>query len=98
MRGKRYRPNFVDVSDSDETPEVRPNPSNTCACGKPSGHQTFLPDGRTFCQCCECHVRSGGIPADWHKVCMKTWGELQASKAKIDDEWSDPIFFGMPKP
>ena len=32
-------------------------------------------DGRHLC--CECYVKEGNPPADWHPVCMETYRKLQ---------------------
>ncbi len=47
-----------------------------CACGKPSNHESWRM-GVTTHQCCECHIKSGGIPADWHRVCMSTYNAMK---------------------
>lgn len=35
-------------------------------------------------ECCECHVKGGHPPADWHYLCMKTKRELKT--ANLDKE------------
>ena len=45
---------------------VGPEP---CACGKPSRHSSGK-GGVVVYRCCQCHMKNGGIPADWHPECM----------------------------
>ena len=33
--------------------------------------------------CCECYVKHGNPPADWHKECMETYNKL--TKQNCDD-------------
>lgn len=51
----------------------------TCSCGKPSSH-TIYDDGFKKFQCCECYIKAGNPPADWHPLCMKTYNEMMTSE------------------
>jgi len=42
-----------------------------CACGKEYSHTITL-NRKTTRMCCECYVKAGYPPADWHKDCMET--------------------------
>lgn len=56
-----------------------------CACGRPPDHAEYSPeeDVRHF-YCCECWVRAGNPPADWHARCVATYAALQAEKREAD--------------
>lgn len=41
--------------------------------GKPAKHK--YGDGQDLC--CECHVKNGSAPANWHDDCMKAYRELK---------------------
>lgn len=28
--------------------------------------------------CCECYVKAGNPPSDWHPDCMRTFGEIKS--------------------
>ncbi len=32
--------------------------------------------------CCRCHIKEGGIPADWHIVCMKEYSKKVKTKKR----------------
>jgi hypothetical protein len=50
---------------------------NLCGCGKPSQHENWsMKNGKRYL-CCECWVKEGNAPADWHYDCMKTYSELK---------------------
>jgi len=34
-------------------------------------HTVSKPDTIKRYLCCECHIKDGGSPADWHPKCMK---------------------------
>lgn len=45
---------------------------NLCKCGQPASHT--MGDKR---MCCDCYVREGNPPADWHAGCMRTWKSIK---------------------
>lgn len=49
-----------------------------CKCGKPAMHTTYKwwEDPSRVDQCCECYVKDGNAPSDWHQDCMKTYKNL----------------------
>ena len=49
-----------------------------CACGKRSSHGIWK-NGKNFYQCCECYIKDGNPPADWHDDCMKAYRDLKQS-------------------
>lgn len=51
-----------------------------CDCGKPAMHTVSYRD-KTSHLCCECNVRGGGAPADWHRGCMEAFREIEQEKA-----------------
>lgn len=57
--------------------------------GRPSQHRIGL-DGYL---CCECFVKDGNAPADWHTNCMRTYRELKADPVEVlkDDTIEEPL-------
>jgi len=52
----------------------------TITCGKCHKHQAMHHQGSKHL-CCECWVREGNPPADWHSVCMKVYASLRKENA-----------------
>lgn len=52
-----------------------------CDCGKPARHEASYLDGRkVVLQCCECYVKEGNPPADWHSDCMIAFERLTSER------------------
>lgn len=51
--------------------------NKNCKCGKPSTHEMWSAKTGNVYQCCECHIKSGGAPADWHSGCMVAYKKLK---------------------
>lgn len=49
-----------------------------CSCGKPASHTIY--GGVKKFQCCECYVKAGNPPADWHSLCMATYNKMMTSE------------------
>ena len=47
-----------------------------CKCGKISSHTTFK-NGNKVRLCCNCYVKAGNAPADWHFGCMQEAGRIK---------------------
>ncbi len=46
-----------------------------CACGRKASHEIWKPGSDTpEYLCCECHVKAGHAPTDWHYECMVVVG------------------------
>lgn len=56
--------------------------SRMCKCGKPAAHETkrWWDNPKTTYQCCECYVREGNPPADWHPLCMSVYAAVKAER------------------
>lgn len=64
----------------------------TCACGRPANHWV----GGVHL-CCECHVKAGHAPADWHPDCMRAAEtETPRSEAKPAGRHGDGSRKGAP--
>lgn len=60
-------------------------------CGKHAAHSI----GREW-ECCECYVRAGHAPSDWHPVCMETKAKMREEKERLTSE--DAAVFIAPLP
>jgi len=45
-------------------------------CRRPASHSTSI-HGHTLRRCCECYVKDGNPPADWHPLCMITYNQMR---------------------
>jgi len=41
-----------------------------CKCGKAAMHESWSAKTGNVYQCCECYVKEGNPPSDWHSGCM----------------------------
>lgn len=53
---------------------------HTDACDECGIHQAMHFGDRDLC--CWCHIKTGGLPADWHTVCMSEYRK----KDIVDDK------------
>lgn len=52
-----------------------------CICGRLARHREYFKGKESF-YCCECYVKAGNAPSDWHSECMSTYKKLKDSNAK----------------
>lgn len=50
-----------------------------CKCGKPAMHKYWTVNTGDKYMCCECHVKNGGAPSDWHLECMEIYNKIKNS-------------------
>ncbi len=49
--------------------------TDRCLCGKRATHDQ-IQAGIELSRCCECHIKAGGIAADWHPECMRALAKM----------------------
>lgn len=47
---------------------------------RPARHSIYQ-HGKERTLCCECYVKEGNPPADWHSGCMETYHAMKSNKA-----------------
>lgn len=57
------------------------------SCDNCHKHQAMHGISKGNCLCCECYVKAGNPPADWHVICIATYNMLNGIPFELEDRF-----------